>query len=100
MAAGGRNAIKHPCVIVNTKGTTGTGKKGDCRGGNSMDPPSGPSLGSGSDSQWDFMGVSVPLQGLVGQEALKGPAMSVSNAGMSAWDELFPLFLWKHLEEV
>jgi len=29
----GRNAIKHPSVIVNTKGTTGTEKKGDCHGG-------------------------------------------------------------------
>lgn len=29
----GRNAIKHPSVIVNTKGTTGTEKKGNCHGG-------------------------------------------------------------------
>lgn len=62
--------------------------------------PPGPSLGSGSDSQGDFMGLSVPVQGLVGQEALGGPAMSVNNAGMPACHQLFPLFLWKHLEEV
>lgn len=100
MAAGGRNAIKHPCVIVNTKGTMGTGKKGDCYGGNSMDPSPRPTLGSGRDSQGDFMGSSVPKQGPVGQEALQGPAMSVMNTDMSAWDEIFPPFIWKHLEEV
>lgn len=34
----GRNAIKHPSVIVNTKGTTGTEKKGDCHGGRKATP--------------------------------------------------------------
>lgn len=34
----GRNAIKHPSVIVNTKGTTGTEKKGNCHRGRKATP--------------------------------------------------------------
>lgn len=53
----GRNAIKHPSVIVNTKGTTGTAKKGYCRGweeGNAAvcPPRSGPRWAWGAMS-WE-----------------------------------------------
>lgn len=65
-----------------------------------MDASPSTSFDSGSDSQGDFMEPSVPVQGVVGQEAFGGLAMSVNNTDVSAWDGLFPLIVWKHLEEV
>lgn len=64
----GRNAIKHPSVIVNTKGTTGTEKKDDCCGGEEgntvvRSPRPGTYLGSGSYVWGDFVGSSVPMWG-------------------------------------